>query len=693
MEQRFFTAGSITALSAEARLDGVPGVTEPLHDPPLEPRDEVVFLLTAAAEIEHALMVQYLYAAYSVHVHDDGPNRNQLAAVQNLLTQIAREEMGHLATVQNLLHLVGGPLNLNREHSPYASEIYPFRFTLEPLTLDSLAKYVIAESPAVPPSTFSDADRALLENIRRDATRSNDGHEVRHVGLLYQRLAHLFGDVLADNDFRLDIMGRQAGFEDWGFQPGNPADGEALIIESFPGTDVGQVRAAAVTAVRKIDAQGEGFDLPPAGPDNSESHFERFFDIYQRVQALSAAGAVITWPVTENPNTTAPTPETPAMADMVAAVQEAHAHKGRITHPRARAWAHLFNLRYRMLLGRFSHVMRLDQALYSHGDRTARGLLLIWTFDEMRRLKKIASKLVALPKDDPPGQLHAGPPFELPYTVNLPEGEPQRWRTHLDSSRAAVRLIREQLQPDDQLTDRDPFLDDLLRQDTEAQIMMEALVEGREIPPASVPRDFQKAVRILEEAVRGFSIGRPHRNFWTGKTRDQFLDTSVLPNVPPVLRNPDGTVNRDPNTSPLVQRLEGTAPGNRMPRFRPPVPGERIGFIRQWITDGCPDADPPGQVGVAHERDPAPEPLTPLAPAPQAPLSFDADIRNLFRETPDRTSMLAIAQFDLHRYEDVRDRADTIAARLDDGSMPCDGSWPRDRIAKFHQWIEDGKRP
>ena len=37
-----------------------------LHDPPLEPRDEAIYLLHAAAEIEHALMVQYLFAAYSL---------------------------------------------------------------------------------------------------------------------------------------------------------------------------------------------------------------------------------------------------------------------------------------------------------------------------------------------------------------------------------------------------------------------------------------------------------------------------------------------------------------------------------------------------------------------------------------------------------------------------------------------------
>jgi hypothetical protein len=55
--------------------------------------------------------------------------------------------------------------------------------------------------------------------------------------------------------------------------------------------------------------------------------------------------------------------------------------------------------------------------------------------------------------------------------------------------------------------------------------------------------------------------------------------------------------------------------------------------------------------------------------------------------------MLAISGFDLHRYEDVRDHADDIAAKLGDGTMPCDGGWLPDRIATFLQWIDDGKRP
>jgi rubrerythrin len=714
MEQRFFAPGWISAMPAWERAPtgllriaetAVPEPAQPSHDPPLAPRDEAVFLLTAAAEIEHALLVQYLYGAYSVRVPVGAARSDPIRQVRELLTEIAREEMAHLVTVQNLLHLLGGAVNLNREHSPYASQIYPFRFKLEPLSLDSLAKYVTAESPQQLPPELPEADKQLLEKIRQDAVRSNDGHEVHHVGPIFQRLAYLVENVLADEDFQLDTFGRQAKAGDWRFEPevgrssrAPNSPGDELIIASFPDADPARLRAAAAAAVRKIGAQGEGYDLDPTGP---ESHFERFFDIYQRVRQLSGTGTVITWPVAENPNTTTPPPQQPALADMVGMVREAHASKGRITDPRARAWAQLFNLRYRMLLARLSHFLRLDQALYLDspaalaGDRSARGLLLAWTFDEMRRLAKIASKLVQLPKDSPPGPVHAGPPFELPYTLNLPEGEPQRWRTHLDAVRAAGQLIREHLQPGEQAQQPDGFLDDLLRADAQDEIIMQALAAGRGIPPGSLPAGFGKAVRILEEAIRGFTIGPPHANFWAGKTREAFLSVTVA-GVHPVERHPDGTVNPDPNAAHLVRRLEGSEPppANRMPRFRPPVPAQRIGFIRHWISEGCPDSDPPGQVGVTHERDPAPE-APPGAPpeGPPGPPSFEADIKGLFRERPDRVTMLSVGGFDLHRYQDVVDHADAILARLEDGTMPCDGSWPAERIALFRAWIAGGKQP
>lgn len=700
MRERFFTPGSLiqppwlrTAVLEAKAEDADLAAGESMHDPALEPRDEAVFLLTAAAEIEHALLVQYLYAAYSVR---DSPP--ELKEIQDLLFQISREEMGHLATVQNLLHLIGGPLNFNREHSPYASEIYPFRFALQPLTRDSLAKYVIAESPAQLPDSFPDEDKQLLEQLKEDATQANDGHPVQHVGSIFARLKALFDGTssdggLQDQDFRLDTSGLQARFEDWGFTPKSPSLGEPLIIESFTGSQVAALRSAATEAIKKISAQGEGFDPAPAGPAESESHFERFFALYKQFSQLSDAGVEITWPVAENPNTTsARTPLDPTH-DVELAL-EAHAAKGRITHRRTKAWAHLFNLRYRLLLGYLSHFLRLDQELYvsdqgaRRGDRTARGLLLIWTFNEMHRLKKIAGKLVQMPLDDPPGDTRAGPPFELPYTLNLPDREADRWRAHLDVSRASVQLVEQQLKLADPTDAADGFLDDLVSLDRQTQTIMESLASGTGVSQTSLPTDFKKAVLILEEAVRGFDVTPVrHDNFWGGKTRDAFL--ALNSPAPPVAKDPQGGFNFDPEQSPLVKRLEGRLPAgqNQMPRFRPPVPAERIGFIKDWISAGCPDNSPAGEVGLRRERRPTPEPTG--GPA----LSFAADIKGLFREDPDRKSMLQFGPFDLHRFEDVRDHADDILGRLKLGDMPCDKPWPADRIAIFQKWIDDGKQP
>jgi hypothetical protein len=72
-----------------------------------------------------------------------------------------------------------------------------------------------------------------------------------------------------------------------------------------------------------------------------------------------------------------------------------------------------------------------------------------------------------------------------------------------------------------------------------------------------------------------------------------------------------------------------------------------------------------------------------------ASLSFAKDIGSLFRDK-DIASMQRIANFNLSDYEDVRKRASQIYKRLAEGSMPCDGAWPKENIAKFKQWIDDG---
>ena len=72
------------------------------------------------------------------------------------------------------------------------------------------------------------------------------------------------------------------------------------------------------------------------------------------------------------------------------------------------------------------------------------------------------------------------------------------------------------------------------------------------------------------------------------------------------------------------------------------------------------------------------------------PLSFETDIEPLFRER-DRSSMEFA--FDLWSHDDVSEYADAILARLQEGTMPCDGAWPPAQIATFANWVSSGKSP
>ncbi len=109
-------------------------------------RLELVRLLKEAAEIEHSLMIQYLYAAFSLKsayrgLLDRGdPNTNDLLGV-------AIQEMQHLADVNELLVELGAAPVLVRQDFSYEPDIYPFPLNLEPMSRESLAKYVYCEAP------------------------------------------------------------------------------------------------------------------------------------------------------------------------------------------------------------------------------------------------------------------------------------------------------------------------------------------------------------------------------------------------------------------------------------------------------------------------------------------------------------------------------------------------------------------
>lgn len=67
--------------------------------------------------------------------------------------------------------------------------------------------------------------------------------------------------------------------------------------------------------------------------------------------------------------------------------------------------------------------------------------------------------------------------------------------------------------------------------------------------------------------------------------------------------------------------------------------------------------------------------------------SYETDIKPLFREKDQKRMEFA---FDLWSYNDVKENAQGILERLEDGDMPCDGAWSPEQISKFKAWVEAG---
>jgi CDGSH-type Zn-finger protein len=103
-----------------------------------------------------------------------------------------------------------------------------------------------------------------------------------------------------------------------------------------------------------------------------------------------------------------------------------------------------------------------------------------------------------------------------------------------------------------------------------------------------------------------------------------------------------------------------------------------------WTTGAGP---PGGRISALAPPSEEDEPPVVL-PADDEPVRFEKHIKPLFRQR-DRQSMKFA--FDLWAYEDVSTHAAAILERLSNGTMPCDGAWPPEKVETFERWTTTGK--
>jgi hypothetical protein len=345
-------------------------------------KEKALALLSLAAEVEQALMVQYLYAMASVPA--ENPARSTIRT-------IAVQEMGHLATVQNLLLLVGGPdaFHLQRDQLRKASPDNPLPFVLRPVDAGSLAEYVEAEMPAEPPDAFKPRLDVLLARAH-----AAGGAGLRRVGTIYATLKWLL--LPADQ--------AEAWMPNWAalnLPPVHLSPGDlqgAAVIQRFQAIR-GELRvsqdtillelcgdaAQAVTAIDKIAAQGEGLT------DAQDSHFQKFFALAQDFDD----GKIAATPLATSPTLT------PGRGGEGG---------GAIVDPYTRKWGESFARQYGGMTLSLLQALRLprDGGAAERRRKAIAGLAI----DGMKKaLHNLFPVLTQLPLA--PGGPLAGPPFDL----------------------------------------------------------------------------------------------------------------------------------------------------------------------------------------------------------------------------------------------------------------------------------------
>ena len=356
-------------------------------------REFAIELLKLAAEVEHALMVQYLYAATSL---PDEPGPDSVNYHEKLL-DIAVQEMGHLATIQNLLLLLGGrkAFYMQRDIIRETSEKNPIPFVLEPINKTSLAKYVAAEKPAqVPPDLEAKVDE-LVKLAEQDA-----GVDTHRVGAIYELLRWMFTppeEASKGIDYALFApLPANPHFSDEDLRDlSEVTEYEALadewqVFEEDVILTTAHTSAEARDAIDRIAEQGEGLT------DRSRSHFAEFMEM---IAAFEAGNIAV------KPIATSPTLDT---------------HEGQggevISYPYTQLWGEVFSLQYSLLVLTVYHTLVTPRS--SDGSADLRGALAGLTLRGMRRVIGPVSDLVAsLPLRDDGSSDNAGPPYDLDASI------------------------------------------------------------------------------------------------------------------------------------------------------------------------------------------------------------------------------------------------------------------------------------
>ena len=354
----------------------------------IEHREALIYMLCEAAELEHGIMCQYLFAAFSLEAGRAGGAERDRAGRGTALAQagVARGGPGDAAPGPGAQPAVGDRRRTAHGHGrtcprPPVTTRPGVQLALLPFGEQALRHFMFLERPEG--MDLADADG--LAAIGRAAPMLNE-RDIVPRGQDFATVGHLYRSIEAGFAHLAEMHG-----EDWLFV--GPPRAQATA-EHFGWPELVAVTdlASAQRAIEEILEQGEG----PRGHWR-DAHFGQFVNILDEYQQLREA----------NPGFD---PVRPVMAANVRP-PERDVDVPLIGDPLTARVTDLFNVGYEILLQIFerffAHTEETDAELKTLADATVALML--------RVIKPLGDLITTLPVgEDHPG-MTAGPSFELFY--------------------------------------------------------------------------------------------------------------------------------------------------------------------------------------------------------------------------------------------------------------------------------------
>lgn len=303
---------------------------QPVTSRPIRTKPQLIRALREAAEIEQQLMVQYLYAGFSLKKRpDERCDAAQFELVRrwgSTLLMVARQEMEHLALANGILTALGADPWFSRENIPRQSRYYlganlaaekaksgevvpcDIPFVFERFNRATIGRFVCAESPGydtlkesgdpIPTWCFGTGERPCPSHSEAEYTHAANAPQALESARPLYPLArtHLapegakggslesamgVAEIHPGTITELYALIQEAINTLPGLFTGNPSQQVFVPVEYqvniFPIVDV----ASANLAIELIVEEGEGISAPPG----FQSHFRRFYDIHEELVA------------------------------------------------------------------------------------------------------------------------------------------------------------------------------------------------------------------------------------------------------------------------------------------------------------------------------------------------------------------------------------------------------------------------